>query len=182
MSNYSQNTFFAPKDNLATGNASKKILGSEMDAELDEISTAIASKSEGDLPSGTQLIFIMSALPSGWTLVTGFDGRAVILEDTEAQGTDTAGNWTISNTEINMSGAVGAHTHAPGNYTVNNPGQGITVNSGGNIVGIEGNHSVIGSSGNMNTSPNVTSAPANGTMANGNWKPAHVKAIVGNKD
>ena len=46
MSNYSQSTFFAPKDNLATGNPNKIIYGSDIDAELSAISTAIATKAE----------------------------------------------------------------------------------------------------------------------------------------
>ena len=46
MSNYSQSTFFAPKDNLATGNPNKIIYGSDIDTELSAISTAIATKAE----------------------------------------------------------------------------------------------------------------------------------------
>lgn len=46
MSNYSQNTLFGPKDSLATGDPNKKILGSLLDAEFSEISTAIATKLE----------------------------------------------------------------------------------------------------------------------------------------
>lgn len=46
MSNYSQSTFFAPKDNLTTGNPNKIIYGSDIDAELSAISTAIATKAD----------------------------------------------------------------------------------------------------------------------------------------
>lgn len=46
MSNYTQNVFFTPKDSLTTGDPAKKIKGSEMDAELSEIQTAIASKQD----------------------------------------------------------------------------------------------------------------------------------------
>jgi hypothetical protein len=54
VSNYSQSTFFAPKDNLATGNPNKIIYGSDIDAELSAISTAIATKSESlDLTATT---------------------------------------------------------------------------------------------------------------------------------
>ena len=54
MSNYSQSTFFAPKDNLATGNPNKIVYGSDIDAELSAISTAIATKSESlDLTATT---------------------------------------------------------------------------------------------------------------------------------
>jgi hypothetical protein len=46
LSNYSQVTFFAPKDALITGNPSKLIKGSEVDPEFLAISTAIATKAD----------------------------------------------------------------------------------------------------------------------------------------
>ena len=46
MSDYTQSTFFAPKDLLATGNPNKIIYGSDVDAELSAISTAIATKAD----------------------------------------------------------------------------------------------------------------------------------------
>lgn len=46
MSNYTQNVFFTPKDSLTAGDANKKIKGSEIDAELSEISSAIVSKED----------------------------------------------------------------------------------------------------------------------------------------
>lgn len=46
MSDYTQNTYYTPKDALATGDADKLILGSEIDAELADISTAIATKAD----------------------------------------------------------------------------------------------------------------------------------------
>lgn len=44
MSNYSQSTFFAPKDNLSSGDPLKVIKGSEVDAEFSSISAAIGTK------------------------------------------------------------------------------------------------------------------------------------------
>jgi len=96
MSNYTQNTFFATKDNLATGNPSKVIYGSEIDAEFDEISTAIASKGEGDIPSGTKMVFVESSAPSGWTFVASYNDRVLMGTSTVNQGTDTGGNLTTS--------------------------------------------------------------------------------------
>ena len=56
MSNYTQTTFFAPKDALLTGNPAKLIKGSEVDPELAAIATAIATKfdasSIGSAPVG----------------------------------------------------------------------------------------------------------------------------------
>jgi hypothetical protein len=46
MSEYTQTTDFSVKDALTTGDAAKKILGSEVDVELAAIATAIASKSD----------------------------------------------------------------------------------------------------------------------------------------
>jgi len=46
MSNYTQNVFFTAKDSLITGDANKKIKGSEMDAELAEIASTIATKED----------------------------------------------------------------------------------------------------------------------------------------
>lgn len=44
MSDYTQIVYFAPKDALITGNPAKKVKGTEWDAELAAISTAILSK------------------------------------------------------------------------------------------------------------------------------------------
>lgn len=50
MADYTQVTFFAPKDALATGNPSKLIKGTEFDPEFSAIATAIATKYDsGDL-------------------------------------------------------------------------------------------------------------------------------------
>lgn len=46
MSDYTQNVSFGPKDSLTAGDPAKKIKGTELDAELSEISTAIASKQD----------------------------------------------------------------------------------------------------------------------------------------
>ncbi len=58
MSDYTQTTYFATKDNLASGDATKVIKGSEVDAELLAIKNAIATKvEEGSFPSGTIMLF-----------------------------------------------------------------------------------------------------------------------------
>lgn len=55
MADYSQTTFFAPKDALITGDSNKLIRGSEVDPELLAISTAIATKYDSsDLSSNAQ--------------------------------------------------------------------------------------------------------------------------------
>ena len=46
MSNYTKTTDFTAKDNLPSGNAAKKVVGSEFDTEFNNISTAIATKAD----------------------------------------------------------------------------------------------------------------------------------------
>lgn len=67
MSDYTQVTFFAPKDELASGNPSKLIKGAEVDPELAAISTAIASKFDsGDVSDNATA----AALASDAVLIT----------------------------------------------------------------------------------------------------------------
>ena len=46
MGDYTQANDYSAKDGLPAGNANKKILGADLDTELDRISTAIATKAE----------------------------------------------------------------------------------------------------------------------------------------
>lgn len=48
MSNYTKTTNFAVKDSLATGNPSKKVKGTEIDAEFVAIASAISSKADAN--------------------------------------------------------------------------------------------------------------------------------------
>lgn len=69
MSNYTPITDFSAKDALSTGNPSKVILGSEVDAEFDAISTAVATKidsinslnAETALDTGDTMVFYDSS-------------------------------------------------------------------------------------------------------------------------
>lgn len=57
MADYTQLTFFAPKDALASGNPSKLIKGSEVDPELSAIAAAIASKYDSsDIASNAEAL------------------------------------------------------------------------------------------------------------------------------
>lgn len=53
MANYTKATNFASKDSLLTGNPSKLVRGSEIDAEFNAISTAIATKADTNSPNLT---------------------------------------------------------------------------------------------------------------------------------
>lgn len=67
MADYTQVTFFAPKDELSTGNPSKLIKGSEVDPELAAIAEAIASKYDSNDVADTATA---AALTSNTTLIT----------------------------------------------------------------------------------------------------------------
>lgn len=53
MSNYTKATNFAAKDSLSTGNPSKVIKGTEIDAEYTAIASAISSKADSNSPTFT---------------------------------------------------------------------------------------------------------------------------------
>ena len=69
MANYTKTTNFAAKDSLASGNASKVVKGSEIDAEFTAIQTAIATKADGTftnfsfVESGNVLYIYNSSIP-----------------------------------------------------------------------------------------------------------------------
>jgi len=186
MSNYTQNTFFATKDNLATGNPSKVIYGSEVDAELDEISTAIASKSEGDIPSGTRMVFVQSSAPTGWTFIAAYNDRVLMGTSTVNQGTSTGGNWTLS---LTGSVPLPGHTHGAGNlvgnHDVNYGIDGGELSAGGVTIQISDAVSINGSTATINDNANAN-VTFGGTLPNtlgaGNWKPPYVKVITCQKD
>lgn len=87
MSDYNQSIDFSAKDALATGNPSKKILGADIDTELNLISTAIATKLDStgsaanltDVPTGLDLInsFTASAAAT-FDIETGIDSSLYI--------------------------------------------------------------------------------------------------------
>ena len=206
MSNYSQTTDFSAKDSLATGNASKVIKGSDVDTEFGAIATAISSKRDStssDIPSGTMMLFVRTAAPSGWTLSTTWNNVVPIIKSsvTNDGAPDTAGNWTVSATELKMnfpstafSGSVPTHTHAVSNLTTGARTGNTSVNlfvstSNSGSTYVAHTHGAVSgttaSSASSNVSTTVTSsniAPASGTMVNGNWRPAHVEIIACSKD
>jgi hypothetical protein len=69
MSNYSKSTNFATKDTLSTGNPSKIVKGTELDAEFNAIVTAIASKLDNTNGTNVSVVQIVS-VPSDATFTT----------------------------------------------------------------------------------------------------------------
>jgi microcystin-dependent protein len=79
MTNYTKITNFAAKDSLSPGDANKKVKGSEIDAEFNAISTAVATKADttalpAAVPSGAVFHFAMTSAPTGYLVC---DGSAV---------------------------------------------------------------------------------------------------------
>lgn len=111
MSDYTQVTFFAPKDELASGNPSKLIKGAEVDPELSAISTAIASKFDsGDVADNATA----AALASDGTLITPaklkhalengtyqFNINALTTEGSAAASNDLVPIYDVSESAVN---------------------------------------------------------------------------------
>lgn len=76
MTDYTQNTFFAPKDLLPTGDPNKLILGAELDPELAEIADSIATKLDNsDIATEAQA----QEGTSGTTLLTPANAVQLLL-------------------------------------------------------------------------------------------------------
>lgn len=83
MTDYTQVTIYTPKDSLLTGDANKKILGSQLDGELSLISTAIASKLNSSVVSaaGNPSASIgLTAVNGSATTYTRSDGAAALSQ------------------------------------------------------------------------------------------------------
>lgn len=65
MSNYTKTTNFAVKDSLATGNPSKKVKGTEIDAEFVAIASAISSKADANNSALTGTTSVVDLSVSG---------------------------------------------------------------------------------------------------------------------
>ena len=58
MTNYSKTTNFTAKDSLVSGDSNKIVRGAEIDTEFDNISTAVATKSDIASPDVHRSCFI----------------------------------------------------------------------------------------------------------------------------
>ena len=159
MSNYTPITDFSAKDSLTTGDANKVIKGSEQDAELDAIATAIATKADDDSvvhDTGNETVagnktfsgnstfsgtLTMSAKSAYWAkgadiasadpLVIGTDGNYF-----DVTGTTTIASYTVAAGMLFMlqfDGALQLTHHATNN---NLPGgANITTAAGDRLIG-----------------------------------------------
>ena len=74
MSNYTKSVNFAAKDDLASGNPSKIVKGSEIDTEFNNIATAVASKSDTASPTFTGTVTAPTVNVTGTLTAGTIDG------------------------------------------------------------------------------------------------------------
>jgi len=110
VSNYTQITFFAPKDALLSGNPAKLIKGADIDPELAAIATAIASKLDGSSfanPTGT----------IGLTAVNGTATTPMRSDAAPALSQAISPTWSGTHTFSNAITVNGAGSSLKGNVT-----------------------------------------------------------------
>ena len=194
MSNYTQVTDFSTKDNLVSGDAAKVIKGTDVDASVSAIATAISSKisaTETIIPAGTIMLFIAKAVPTGWSLVNTWNQKSLLLNSSinSSNAFTTGGNWTIASGTLTSSGSLPNHTHSTGTLTTSTASDSGNVNNyftGTNNPSGHGRvahtHTVSGTTANPGSLPNISSTPSSGNMPNGAWRPAYVEVISCSKD
>lgn len=74
MANYTKTTNFTVKDGLASGNPNKIIKGSEIDAEFNNIQTAVATKSNTASPTFTGTVTAPTLNVTGTLTAGTIDG------------------------------------------------------------------------------------------------------------
>lgn len=74
MANYTKTTNFAVKDNLASGNPAKIVKGAEIDAEFNNISTAVSTKSDVASPTFTGTVTAPTVEVTGTLTAGTIDG------------------------------------------------------------------------------------------------------------
>jgi hypothetical protein len=111
MANYTKLTNFAAKDALSSGNPSKVIKGTEIDAEFNAIATAISTKPESTaIPAGIIVMWSGAIIdvPSGWYLCDGTNGTPN-LRDRFVIGAGST--YSVAATGGSKDAIVGSHTH-----------------------------------------------------------------------
>jgi len=100
MTNYTKSTNFATKDTLTSGDPLKIVKGTEINTEFDNISTAIATKSDTASPTFTGTVTIPILSYAGTTLSAAVTGTGKMVLDTSptlvtpALGTPASGVLT----------------------------------------------------------------------------------------
>lgn len=186
MSNYSQITFFAPKDSLPSGNPSKLILGAQFDPEFAAIAIAIATKYDSASISTGPILFNAgtAALPSISFVGGTNNNTGIYLPSANTLGfaaggvargsVSSAGNWSVSAPGSGIALTVNAFAGSAG-VRISGSGQDIPLslfnsghsewtitnrNSDGAFVVADGGTTVLSASANGNVTIN---APGSGT-------------------
>ena len=149
MSDYSQITFFTPKDSLSTGNPNKIIYGSDVDAEFSAISTAIATKADVDgdaIGAGTPATEINVdnlKLDANKIVSTNTDGDIEL--EPNGTGTVVITNVDVAAGEIDGT-AIGANSASTGAFTTLTASGDVNFDSGTFFVDASTNAVGIGTS------------------------------------
>ena len=154
MSNYTKTTNFATKDNLSPGNPLKIVKGAEIDTEYNNISTAIATKTDNasaNITGGTITGITDLAIADGGT---GASTATAALNNLLPSQTSAANKYLQSDGTNASWDAVSLSTSdITGTLPVANGGTGVTSSTGtGNVV--------------LSNSPTLVT-PALGTPASG---------------
>lgn len=124
MANYTRTQNFTAKDSLDTGDPEKVITGADIDSEFNAIDQAIQTKEDtGLIPSGTVMLFVQTAAPTGFTkstthnnkalrIVSGTVGTGGSQDFTTAFASDRTASGTTGGTAVSISGSVASHTLA----------------------------------------------------------------------
>ena len=124
MSNYTKATNFATKDTLTSGDPLKIVKGTEINTEFDNISTAVATKSDTASPTFTGTVTIPTLSVSGTSTLTGvatltaqpilsslttskpvFTDSAKGLVSTGTLGADQGGTGVANNAAMTVTGS-----------------------------------------------------------------------------
>lgn len=118
MANYTKINNFTAKDSLASGNANKRVRGTEFDAEFNAISVAISTKSE--FVAGMIMMWSGSigSIPVGFALCDGTSGTPD-LRDRFIVGAGST--FAVNATGGSADAVLPTHTHTA-TSTVTDPG------------------------------------------------------------
>lgn len=97
MSNYTQTTFFTPKDSLPVSSPAKTIFGAAYDVEFGNISTAIASKPDATTVASFLNVNVTgSAVPTNGIYLPGTNILGFTTAGNQVGTVDATGHWTIN--------------------------------------------------------------------------------------
>jgi hypothetical protein len=133
----------------------------------DLIDDTVAATAKLTAPTGTTMMFLDAAVPSGWTQNSSFNDKVLRLRSSGAGG-GTGGSWTISGLTMPHTHSVFGTTDVPsaGQADIADTGSGTLVSTSTHVH----NFSVTSAFGS-------TSAVSSDAV----WRPAYTDSIVGDK-